>query len=31
VIAAGTGRDADGGAAWLRAAQQDGRYKRDVY
>ncbi|MDE2582398.1 MAG: flavodoxin domain-containing protein, partial [Rhodospirillales bacterium] len=31
VIAAGSGRDADGAAAWLRAAQQDGRYKRDVY
>ncbi|MGH7043524.1 MAG: sulfite reductase, partial [Acetobacteraceae bacterium] len=31
VIAAGSGRDGDGAAAWLRAAQQDGRYKRDVY
>ncbi len=31
VIAEGAGRGADGAAAWLRAAQQDGRYKRDVY
>jgi sulfite reductase (NADPH) flavoprotein alpha-component len=31
IVAAGSGRDADGAAAWLRAAQQDGRYKRDVY
>ena len=31
IIAAGSGRDADGASAWLRAAQQDGRYKRDVY
>ncbi|MDE2006824.1 MAG: hypothetical protein KGI51_09680, partial [Rhodospirillales bacterium] len=31
VIADGTGRDAEHAAAWLRAAQQDGRYKRDVY
>lgn len=31
IVAEGTGRDADGAVAWLRAAQQDGRYKRDVY
>ena len=31
IIAAGSARDADGASAWLRAAQQDGRYKRDVY
>ena len=31
VITDGSGRDAEGAAAWLRAAQQDGRYKRDVY
>jgi sulfite reductase (NADPH) flavoprotein alpha-component len=31
IIAACGRRDADGAAEWLRAAQQDGRYKRDVY
>ena len=31
VIAAGRGCDAEAAAAWLRTAQQDGRYKRDVY
>ena len=31
VIADGAGTDADGAIAWLRTAQRDGRYKRDVY
>ncbi|MGC8476680.1 MAG: diflavin oxidoreductase, partial [Acetobacteraceae bacterium] len=31
VIAAGLGKDAEAAGAWLREAQRDGRYKRDVY
>ena len=31
IVADATGRDAEGAASWLRAAAQDGRYKRDVY
>ncbi len=31
VIADGGGHNPEGASAWLRAAQQDGRYKRDVY
>ena len=31
IVADATGRDADAAASWLRAATQDGRYRRDVY
>ena len=31
IVSDATGQDADGAASWLRAAAQDGRYKRDVY
>ena len=31
IIAAGLGKPPDDAAEWLRAAQRDGRYKRDVY
>ena len=31
IVADATGKDAEAAASWLRAAAQDGRYKRDVY